>query len=161
MKRPVLRALCGLMAGSPLTTFAECPVTLPASSPVDVPNWSSGADRGWYGSDALAVWIPANGRWLGMGSDHNWRDKFWVWRRGYDAKQEPRPALTFSGEKLDDGATPARMKIEQATNAFGDNWHSMLTMMNFPSAGCWRVTATYVRLGITETLTFVVDVVNE
>jgi hypothetical protein len=144
----------------PWASFAECPVTLPATSPVAVPHGTS-TERRWYGSDALAVLVPADGRWKGMGPSRNWGDKFWVWRRGYDAKQEPKPALTFTGVKLDDGQTPARMKIEKATNAFGDGWNSMLAPMSFPSAGCWQVTATYVYLGIAQDLTFVLDVVTD
>jgi len=37
----------------------------------------------------------------------------------------------------------------------------MLVGMEFPSAGCWKVTAKYVSAGITQDLTFVVDVIGE
>ena len=96
-----------------------------------------------------------------MGPSRNFGDKFWVWRRGFDANAEPKPALTFAGVKLDDGDKPQRMQIDQATSAFGPRWSSMLVGMEFPSAGCWQVTAKYVYAGITHDLTFVVDVIGD
>ena len=148
-------------AATPCVALGDCPVTLPASSPVDVPKSSRGSSFAWYGSEALAVRLPADGRWKGMGPARNFGDKFWIWRRGYDAKTEPRPALTFAGVKLDAGDKPERMQIDEATNAFGPGWSQMLTGMEFPSAGCWQVTATYAYAGITHDLTFVVDVIAE
>jgi hypothetical protein len=136
----------------------DCPVTLPSSSPVDVPHGASGGSHAWYGSEALAVRIPVDGRWQGMGPGKHFGDKFWIWRRGFNAKTETAPALTFTGVKLNDGDNPQRMQIGRATNAFGPGWSSMLTGMAFPSAGCWQVTAKYVREAITYDLTFVVDV---
>jgi hypothetical protein len=153
----VLFALAGISG----VAVGDCPVTLPSSSPVLIPELTSDGSFAWYGSEALAIRLPADGRWKGMGPSHNFRDKFWIWRRGYEAKSELQPALTFAGVKLDDGDTPERMKIDQATNAFGPGWSEMLVGMEFPSAGCWQVTAKYVYAGITYDLTFVVDVDTE
>jgi len=153
--RFVLLSLAGISGAA----LGDCPVTLPSSSPVQVPGSVPGF--AWYGSEALAVRLPVDGRWKGMGPSHNFRDKLWIWRRGYEAKSEVKPALTFTGMKLDDGDTPERMEIDQATNAFGLGWSSMLTGMEFPSAGCWQVTAKYLNAGITYDLIFVVDVVTE
>jgi hypothetical protein len=161
MKRLSALFLIFASAVAPGAALADCPVTLPSSSPVDVPGSGPGGVRAWYGSEALAVWLPADGRWKGMGPSHRFRDKFWIWRRGYDAESEPRPAMTLAGVKLDGGGTPERLQINRVTNAFGPGWSQMLTMMEFPSAGCWQVTAKYVYEGITQDLTFVVDVVAE
>ena len=141
------------------TAFAKCPVTSPASSPVEVPGQASNAYRAWYGSEQLAVLLPTDGRWRGMGSKHNFRDKFWVWRRGYDPGDEAKPDLSFIGVKLY-GNAPERMENHSATNAYGDTWSSMLALLEFPNAGCWQVTATYVHVGIRQDLTFTVDVVE-
>jgi hypothetical protein len=146
------------LAGSGGAALAGCPVTLPSSSPVDVPSNSGFA---WFGSEALAVRLPADGRWRGMGPSRNFFDKFWVWRRGYEARTETQPALTFAGVKLGGGEKPERMQIDGATNAYGDGWSQMLVGMEFPSAGCWQVTANYVHAGTTQNLTFVVDVVTK
>jgi len=63
--------------------------------------------------------------------------------------------------KLDDGAKRQRMQIDGATNAFGPGWSQMLAGMEFPNAGCWQVTAKYSYVGITQELTFVLDVIAE
>ena len=149
------------LANSGGVALADCPVTLPSSSPVKVPGVESSTTHAWYGSEALAVKIPVDGRWKGMGPSRNFFDKFWVWRRGYSPKAEPVPALTFAGVKLHDGDQPQRMQVEEATNAFGPGWTSMLTGLEFPSAGCWQVSAKYVYAGITHDLTFIVDVFGE
>jgi hypothetical protein len=145
----------------PAEALGECAVTLPASSPVDVPGSSRSDSFAWYGSEALAVRIPSDGRWRGMGSDRHYRDKFWIWRRGYDAKSEPRPDLFFAGMKLNDGEKPERFRIDGTTGAYGLGWSQMLVGMQFPSGGCWQVTANYTFAGITQNLTFVVEVVGE
>jgi hypothetical protein len=160
MKR-AFHAMSWVLALSPLAALADCPVTLPSSSPVDVPGMRSGGTYAWYGSEALAVLLPAHGRWKGMGPARNFRDKFWIWRRGYEATGEERPALTITGVKLHDGEETERLRIDRATNAFGKGWASMLVGMEYPSAGCWRVTVTYVYVGITHELEFVVDVVAD
>lgn len=157
MKQPASLLLFAL-AALPRIALGECPVTLPSSSPVEVPHGVSNSSHAWFGSEALAVLIPTDGRWKGMGPSRNFGDKFWVWRRGFDAKSEPQPALTLAGVKLGDGDKPQRLQIDKATNAFGPGWSSMLVGMAFPSAGCWEVTAKYVYAGITHDLTFVVEV---
>jgi hypothetical protein len=161
MKNTFLLLVAFVSAGSPCIAFGECAVTLPSSSPVEVPGMEASTTHAWYGSEALAVRIPVDGRWKGMGPSRNFFDKFWVWRRGYSPKAEPVPALTLGGMKLNVGDHPPRMQIDEATNAFGPGWSSMLTGMEFPSAGCWQVTAKYVYAGITHDLTFVVDVIGE
>jgi hypothetical protein len=149
------------LAALPCVALGDCPVTLPSSSPVAVPKSPPNSSHAWFGSEALAVLIPRDGRWKGMGPRHNFGDKFWIWRRGYEAKLEPQPALTFAGVKLDAGDEPERLRIDQANGAFGPGWSSMLVGMEFPSAGCWQVTAKYIYAGITHDLTFVVDVIGE
>jgi len=160
MKHLVFTLVLFALTSADCLAEASCPVTLPSSSPVEVPASGSSNSFAWFGSEALAVRLPADGRWQGMGRARNYFDKFWVWRRGYDAKTENRPDLTFTGVKLNSGDNPERMNIEGATNAFGDGWSQMLVGMEFPSAGCWQVTAKYVHAGITQELTFVVEVID-
>jgi hypothetical protein len=145
----VILPLLAMIAGA---AWAECPVSSPESSPVAVPNGGGS----WYGSEALAVQLPLNGKWRGLGPAHRFRDKTWFWRRGYDSSAEPRPDLTVVGVKLPEADEPHRVDVGRATNAMGPGWEQMLTLVELPSAGCWRLTATYTYLGITETLTFVV-----
>ncbi|HEX6638916.1 MAG TPA: hypothetical protein VF033_14760 [Steroidobacteraceae bacterium] len=121
------------------------------------PNETPTPSHAWYGSEALAVRLPVDGRWQGMGPTNGYRDKLWFWRRGYTAAAETEPALTIDAENLDDSSAE-RVHIDRATNAFGPGWARILTALEFPSAGCWRVQASYVYLDIRQELTFVVDV---
>ena len=87
-------------------------------------------------------------------------DKFWTWRRGYDAKTEPRPALTFAGVKLGGGDTPERMQIDAATNRFRRRLESDVGRNGVSEC---RLLAGYRKVcfaGITHDLTFVVDVIR-
>jgi hypothetical protein len=122
---------------------AQCPVTLPSDRPVAGAPWSDDEDSsfGWYGSENLAAFLPRDGHWVGMGAERNYFDKFWWWRSGYRADEEPNPDLSISAVRLD-GSAPV-VEIDDATNAFGEGWQSMLVGMEFPTAGCWEVRGTY------------------
>jgi hypothetical protein len=143
-----LVSLIGLAEPDPIS----CPVTLPESSAVDVPGQLSGEHRIWYGSSDLAVLLPRDGSWLGMGPEHHYRDKLWWWRRGYDANAEPTPDLVLEATRLDSDAPAVR--VDNATSGYGDGWSAMLTGVEFPASGCWQVEARY-RQAL---LTFVVSV---
>ena len=136
---------------------AECLVSRPEASPVTVPGMG---DAPWFGSESLAVRLPAKGRWDGMGSADPFRDKSSFWGPGYVAASEPRPDLKITGVKLEDERTIHTLSVGRATNAFGPAWQQMLVLVEFPSAGCWRVSATYVNAGIRHVLAFVVDVAD-
>ena len=142
----------------PCAALGDCLVSVPASSPVSVPG---NTGHTWYGSEALAVQLPPHGQWRGMGPAHRYRDKTWFWRRGYDASSESRPDLTVAGVKVGDDGAPQPLHVGRATNAMGESWQQMLVMVEFPSAGCWQVTATYTYAGITQDLTFVVNVIDQ
>jgi hypothetical protein len=139
---------------APSVGLGDCPVTLASESPVIPPGKSMGD---WYGSESLAVHLPPNGKWKGLGSTHRFRDKLWFWRRGYDSNFEARPKLMLEGRKLS-GEIAEQVRVDKATNAQGPDWDNMLMLVEFPSAGCWRVNVTYVNAGIEQEITFVVDV---
>jgi hypothetical protein len=147
-----------LFVAASTASFADCPVTSAAVFAVDLP-----APKGWawHGSDALAVLLPADGVWKGMGRSHNYGDKFWMWRRGYDPRSEGTPDVVIEGVRLENPDSAQRFHLQGATNAFGQNWSRMLAGLTFPSVGCWQVTVTYRHLGITHDQTFVLQVVDE
>jgi len=97
-------------------------------------------DFGWFGTEQLAAMIPADGRWNGMGKQHNYRNKFWWWHQGYDAKSRSANRLNITAKNLDNGTI---ITLHKASDAYqgSDNyaWGSMITAVEFPSSGCWRV----------------------
>jgi hypothetical protein len=140
------------------TASPDCLVTIPTNSPVDLP---APSNMGWYGSDALAVLIRSDGSWTSKDQGRHYHDKFWLWRRGYDATAELTPDLVITGVKLEDDEPAERIHIDNATNATNGRdkaSHRMLVGMEFPSAGCWKLTATYKHVDIVHGLTFVLKV---
>jgi hypothetical protein len=159
-----LLALCSVFGASPSVmpqpsvNDKECVVTLPSERPIEGAPWSDELhpSRGWYGSTQLAALLPSNGKWKGMGPDRAFGDKFWWWRSGYSARKEMQPDLVISAKRLDGPVQD--IVISGATNAYGSGWDSMLIGMEFPEAGCWKVTGTY---NGSEELTFVLQVGGE
>ncbi len=102
-----------------------------------------------------------------MGPTESYGDKFWLWRRGYDAMSETRPDLVLEGVTL--MGPLQHLRIDRATNAFGPGWSRMLIGLEFPAAGCWHLTVTYRRpvaakitpFTVEQILSFVVEVVDE
>jgi hypothetical protein len=140
-----LRAF-GLFASALASSFAPfanaCEVSLPESS--DLPAWTSNTPESftWVGSPKLAAQVPKNGHWIGMGADHSYGDKWWWWREGYSAHADQRPELVIEATRLDAPAAP--VLNSKATNAIlGSGLNLMLAGMEFPTAGCWEVLATY------------------
>lgn len=125
----------------------ECDVSLPDRN--DLPDSLLPAPSGfaWVGSPRLAAKIPINGHWTGMGPDRNYFDKWWWWRDGYRATEEPDPELVVTATRLDQSGLP--VVIDNATNAFGPadesgpGWNAMLVGMEFPTPGCWEVVGKY------------------
>ncbi len=122
---------------------AVCPRTLGSSDLLGKPFPSS--DR-WYGSEALAVILRPDGIWGGLS------DKLFWWSQGFTPGLESN--LKVTGKRLDAASPPAN--ISDATNAKAESlggW-AMLVGVEFPSAGCWQITGSY--LG--QELSFVVEV---
>ena len=147
-------ALAGLVTSAPLLA-AECPASIPGSFDLADTFKDRGPESAWVGSPELAALVPANAYWKGMGKDYNYRNKWWWWREGYSAHEEPLPALVITAIRLDGSTDPFR--VDDATNALslGPNDDDlMLVGMEFPEAGCWEVIGSY---GVEE-LRFVFEV---
>lgn len=106
----------------------------------------------WYGTDSLWTAVPKNGVWADL--PHNpegYTQKVFWWRTGYSPTDEPTPALTVTGRRLD--APAPSLNVSRATNAFADDIESaMLVGVDFPTLGCWEITGKYAN----QTLSFVV-----
>ncbi len=104
MKIPILvliTCLLPLVAGADKET---CQITLAENKPVAATGAlpvSSNSSHAWYGSEALAALIPKNGIWTGMGPEHDFGDKFWWWRLGYDAQLESNFPQADVGKSLE------------------------------------------------------------
>jgi hypothetical protein len=136
-----------------------CAVTVP-QVPAFVPpapydSLNSFVDHFWFGSNALWTLMPSNGVWNAL--PHNpsgYTQKIFWWREGYVWDQEPEPKLIVTGERIDESAPP--LIVSRATNAYAsDIGSAMLVGVDFPTLGCWRVTAKYAEAE----LSFVIQIV--
>lgn len=127
-----------IIAAAGLTSslsFADCSVSTPNRTQPSGAITFSAAGFGWFGNESLAAVIPADGRWTGMGAPR-FGDKFWWWKRGYEAQSEPLPPLTETATLVDN---PSISTTPFVTNAYGKGWNAILVGMTFPKPGCWRV----------------------
>jgi hypothetical protein len=101
----------------------------------------------WYGSPQLWTQVPRSGH-------VSRRDKIFWWSAGYGdrARIEQRPNIIVTINRIGSGVTTAINELP--THAGFDGATSLLTMVDFPEAGCWQVNASYRG----NQLAFVVDV---
>ncbi len=136
-----------------------CPVTQPQDPPFKPPDADPAQGEGlpgpaasslgsfegyfWYGSEALWTQLRRDGMWSELPhNDRGYTQKIFFSRQGYDWRQEPQPALTVSGRRLD-VAGPAFEEL-QATNGYHpDVGPFMLVGVDIPTAGCWQITGHY------------------
>jgi len=84
-------------------------------------------------------------------SDPTFRQKLFFGRQGYVVRTETQPKLTITGRRLDASAPP--LLSDKASNGWvKPEQPFMVTGINFPTLGCWEITAHYED----EELTFVV-----
>jgi hypothetical protein len=102
----------------------------------------------WYGDAHLWTMLRHGGEiWFGLplGPDGLAQKTFW-WSVDFDVNDEPQPAIAVSGRQLDG---PGRLVAPTpGTNAAADFGSAMLTGIDIPTTGCWRITATYRRVSL-------------
>lgn len=124
------------------TGLTGCPLTKPDPTFISPDGYQPPAGNAWYGSAFLYTALPLDGLvWRGLESTELGLDKktFWL-RRGYSSGQEPRPEIYVTGSRLDG---PGRLGFGPGTNAGTEFGAAMLVGIEFPEAGCWRLTAHY------------------
>lgn len=128
---------------------AACPVTKP--EPAFTPSGRAGAparppaayQAAWYGDAGLFTMLDLQGEaWIGLprGVEGFGQKTFW-WSEAFDVDAEPMPSISVAGERLDGGGR--FVAPGPGTNAAADFGSAMLIGIGIPSAGCWRLTATY------------------
>ncbi|MGI9205815.1 MAG: hypothetical protein ACR2Q3_17505 [Woeseiaceae bacterium] len=130
---------------------STCPVTL-GSDRVFAAPWPQA--RTWYGSESLATILSDDGVWTTTKPGHRISVKVFWYSVGFEAGQETD--LTVTVESLD--GAPSSARVDRPTNAYGSalGAPTMLTGIDFPDAGCWRVIAEYKG----QELTFVVETIE-
>jgi len=138
-------------ASQPVFGSATCPRTV-GSVTEFVDGWPH-ADT-WFGTNQLAVILPRNGVWPTTAPGHRISVRLFWYIDGFEAGQEG----DFIGnvKRLDEGENDAI--ISAPTNAGGPSLgaSTILTGINFPSAGCWEIIGTYKG----NTLTFIVETIE-
>lgn len=125
----------------------DCPVTTAGNVSFRAPEPYSPSSPWegmfWYGSEGLWTALHTDGVWAKLPkTSDGYTQKIMWWSDFYILKDEPEPALTVSGRRLD-GASPS-LRFYGATNAMGDDiGEAMLTGVEFPTLGCWEITAQY------------------
>jgi len=132
-----------------INTTQSCPVTLPnANRPPGQPRSVS-----WYGNGLLWAGLAADGIYAvpqdRVAADGSIFNKLpWVTTPSWE-----RP--TISGERLDAPAPPLRVIAVNQGSYSGADKPSYMSAVEFPTAGCWRLTARVADVS----LSYVVDVV--
>ena len=120
-----------------------CPVTQPGqpsfSPPTDMKDYEG---RFWYGTPALWTNLPSDGIWQGLPKDDDgYVQKAVFWREGFVALDQPTPALTVSGRRLD--ASAPTFSFSDATHGWDETGDFILMGISLPTEGCWEITAEY------------------
>jgi hypothetical protein len=132
--RPVVSGDTGCAVTRPDPAFVA-PSPYPATPP---PLYESE----WFGSEKLWTMINRDGEvWrFPQGPDALWVKRFWWSVEWRGMRDEPEPAITVVGTRLDG---PGTFTSGPATNASADFGEAMLAGVEIPTAGCWQITASY------------------
>jgi hypothetical protein len=97
----------------------------------------------WYGTDRLWTTLPTEGIWAQLPkTSDGYTQKIVWWSNLFVLKDELEPALVVSGQRLDAESEPLR--FYGATNMIEENaGEAMLTGVEFPTLGCWKLTGQY------------------
>lgn len=128
-------------ASCPVTRAPEVRFVAPAPYPAAPPERYIG--QFWYGTPELWTMLGPDPVWRGL--PHNrkgYTQKVFWWSEDFDVSVNPYPAFTLLIERLDVASAPV-LVTEQATNASADFGTAMLTGVEIPSPGCWKLTGQY------------------
>lgn len=126
-------------------SFEPCPVTFPDDTPFIPPADISLIFEGdaWYGTPELWTFVQKEGQvWEGLpaAADGSLTQKTFWWSVDYVSTIEI-PEVDVTAENLDTGLTIEASGADGGGNA--EQGIFIVAGLQFPQAGCWRVTASY------------------
>ena len=127
----------------PITRAPDIPFIPPEPYPSAPPERYE--NQFWYGTPELWTMLGTDGTWYALPQNKNgYGQKVFWWSQSFDTKGDPFPAFTVILEQLDAIAPSSPVVVaEEATNASADFGTAMLTGVQVPSLGCWKVTGQY------------------
>lgn len=99
----------------------------------------------WYGTPELWTMLGTEATWYALPHNKNgYTQKIFWWSQDFNVNIEPYPPFTLIIERLDADLpfTPVVVS-EEATNASADFGTAMLTGVDIPELGCWKITGQY------------------
>lgn len=134
-----------------------CPVTQPpeeAFIPPEPFRQEPYPGQFFYGNNDL--WTAINQTWYALpyNEGYGYVQKLFYQREGYFWLDEPEPALTVTGRKIDpDSNVEQTLTASRATNGYtAEDGSFMLVGVDIPSLGCWEITAQYLDTSLTYTI---------
>lgn len=134
-------------ANSPVMATEECAVTRPNppfAAPSPYPSSPPDDRYAWFGTPELWTMLDLDGEVVDaantafpVGVKMFWWSSNWAGMR-----EDQEPALTLVATRLDG---PGTVRTDHATNAAADSLggEAMLSGIEFPTPGCWQLTAQY------------------
>ena len=134
-------------ADSPAMATEACTVTRPNpqfSAPSPYPASPPDDRYAWFGTPELWTMLELDGEvWDAANTSFPVGIKMFWWSSNWAGmREEPEPAITVVATRLDG---PGTVTTDHATNAAADSLggEAMLAGIEFPTPGCWQVTAEY------------------
>lgn len=130
-------------ASCPITRATDVPFVPPEPFPPQPPERY--VNQFWYGTPDLWTMLGSGGTWWAL--PHNksgYGQKVFWWSEHFDVSTNSYPPFTVIIEQLDADAPPSPIVVaEEATNASADFGTAMLTGVEIPALGCWKITGRY------------------
>ena len=130
-------------ASCPITQAPKVPFIPPEPYPSEPPK--TYINEFWYGKPELWTMLGTDATWSDLPyNKYGYSQKVFWWSKDFKVSIDPYPAFTLTIEQLDADAPSSPVVVsEEATNASADFGTAMLTGVNIPELGCWKITGQY------------------
>jgi hypothetical protein len=143
-------ALVSQQAQDHLPIPEACPVTKPPAQPFVPPRpyWTQhNPDQFWYGTESLWTLLAVQGtqkiRNNVLAGEGGYRTKLTYWRTGFNWRTELEQELIVIAKRIDREAPPVAAAPAHVVFVTGGQPAAMMTEIDIPTTGCWRLTAQY------------------